>query len=129
MRLWAGLAMAAAIGAACAPRPQAPVVPSPPAELPSPSASPAPTPTPQPPPPPPTTPQALGAPGDVADFTRDVQPILARTCQPCHFPGGKMYQPMPFDDPATVAAHKDGVLRRLKGSDRTTAERWFAAAR
>jgi hypothetical protein len=39
-----------------------------------------------------------------------------------------MYQPMPFDDPKTVASHKEGVLRRLKGSDRTTAERWFAAA-
>jgi hypothetical protein len=130
MRLWGGLAVAVALVAACAPRPQAPVVPSPPPDLPSPSASPAPTPTPQPPPPPPTAPQALRAAGDgVADFTRDVQPILVRTCTPCHFPGGKMYAPMPFDDAATVAAHEEGVLRRLKGSDRTTAERWFAATR
>jgi hypothetical protein len=60
-------------------------------------------------------------------FARDVQPVLARACDPCHFPGGKMYERMPFDDPKTVASHKAGVLRRLKGTDRTTLERWISA--
>ena len=25
------------------------------------------------------------------EFKRDVQPIMQSRCQPCHFPGGKMY--------------------------------------
>ena len=123
MRVWVGLAMAGLAGIACAPRPQSPAVPTPPPTLPSPAASPAATPTPAPP-----APEGSAHDGGVPDFARDVQPILARACDPCHFPGGKMYQPMPFDDPKTVASHKEGVLRRLKGSDRTAAERWFAAA-
>lgn len=119
MRLWVGLTMALVAGAAaCAPRAQGPpAIPSPPATLPSPPASP----TPQPPEEP-----AANSETD-PDFARDVQPILVRACNPCHFPGGKMYQPMPFDDPKTIASHREGVLRRLKGSDRTTAERWLSA--
>jgi len=60
------------------------------------------------------------------DFARDVQPMLTRTCAPCHFPGGKMYERMPFDDAGTVASNRGGVLRRLKGGDRDTAERWLS---
>lgn len=33
---------------------------------------------------------------------------------PCHFPGGKMYEKMPFDQPATVLAHAEGMLKRFK---------------
>jgi hypothetical protein len=40
------------------------------------------------------------------DFVRDVKPIVSR-CTPCHFEGGKMYGPMPFDKPETI--HKLGV--------------------
>lgn len=61
------------------------------------------------------------------DFARDVRPILARRCEPCHEPGGKMYARMPFDDPATVASHPAGILKRLKGDDNVTVERWIAA--
>ena len=61
------------------------------------------------------------------DFARDVRPILARRCDPCHEPGGKMYARLPFDDPATVASHPAGILKRLKGDDNVTVERWIAA--
>lgn len=36
------------------------------------------------------------------DFRTDIQPILERKCQPCHFAGGKMYDKLPFDRGATV---------------------------
>lgn len=41
------------------------------------------------------------------DFARQIQPILAARCQPCHFPGGVMHQRLPFDQPATI--HKLGT--------------------
>lgn len=63
----------------------------------------------------------------VLDFVRDVQPLLARTCTPCHVPGGKMYDRLPFDDPKTVLSAQAGVLRRLKGDDRDLVARWIAS--
>lgn len=37
-----------------------------------------------------------------------------------------MYERLPFDDPSTVAAHRDGVLRRLKDAeDQATVRRWI----
>ena len=36
------------------------------------------------------------------DFAKQVQPILQARCQPCHFPGGKVYASMPFDRAETV---------------------------
>ena len=38
-----------------------------------------------------------------------------------------MYARLPFDDPATVASHPAGILKRLKGDDNVTVERWIAA--
>lgn len=121
MRGVVALTLALAAGAACLkdPAPRAPAQPAPaptkPAAVPSPAD--APTPASSAP-----APHVVVAP----DFARDVQPILARACDPCHFPGGKMYERMPFDDPSTLASHKEGVLRRLKGDDRATFERWLA---
>ncbi len=61
-------------------------------------------------------------------FSGTVQPLLARTCTPCHVPGGRMYDRLPFDDPDTVRANKDGILRRLKApEDREVLERWLAS--
>jgi hypothetical protein len=37
-----------------------------------------------------------------------------------------MYARLPFDDPKVVASHSAGVLRRLKGADRETMEKWLA---
>jgi hypothetical protein len=63
-------------------------------------------------------------------FQAEVKPLLMRRCTPCHAPGGRMYARMPFDDPATIVAHQEGILRRLKDADEhALVERWLAAAR
>lgn len=51
---------------------------------------------------------------DTISFSAQIQPILERRCNPCHFPGGKMYQSMPFDRGETVVGHLDGMLKRIK---------------
>lgn len=116
------LAALLAVSTACAPKPEpqvpAPHAPATPAPRAPSDAPPSALPTPS------AAPEPLAA---ALDFGRDVQPILARRCQPCHEPGGQMYERMPFDDWATVASHPDGILRRLKGDDRALVERWIAA--
>ena len=61
-------------------------------------------------------------------FERTIRPILFRTCTPCHVPGGRMYERMPFDQAQVVRDHREGVLRRLKGEDRAAVEAWLEAA-
>jgi hypothetical protein len=51
---------------------------------------------------------------DFIDFKKEVQPILIKRCSPCHFPGGKMYERLPFDTSITILQKKDGILRRIK---------------
>jgi hypothetical protein len=107
----AAAVLAASTGCAPKPEPQAPAMPAP-ALMASPSS------------------EGVSPPPQVQatlDFGRDVQPVLARHCDPCHAPGGKMYARLPFDDPATVASHPEGILRRLKGDDRAVVQRWIAA--
>lgn len=79
--------------------------------------------SPPPPPPPP------GAPApEAVSFDASVKPLLARTCTPCHVPGGRMYERMPFDRPEVVFSHKEGILRRMKNpDDRQVLERWLAS--
>jgi len=100
---------------------------------PAPAAAPAPpleTPAPPPaaPAPPPVAPApAPAAPSEAVSFEASIKPLLARTCTPCHVPGGRMYERLPFDQPEVVLSHKDGVLRRMKDPDnRQLMERWFA---
>jgi hypothetical protein len=59
-------------------------------------------------------------------FFSTVRPILATKCAPCHNPGGRMYARLPFDDPNVLSSHSTGALRRLKGDDRATFEKWLA---
>ena len=47
-------------------------------------------------------------------FETDVQPIFASQCNPCHFPGGKMYDKLPFDKAETIPGHEAGILKRIK---------------
>jgi hypothetical protein len=42
------------------------------------------------------------APAQDVAFEKDVKPILEQHCQPCHFPGGKMYARLPFDRAETI---------------------------
>jgi hypothetical protein len=59
-------------------------------------------------------------------FFTTVRPILATKCAPCHNPGGRMYARLPFDDPKVLSSHSTGALRRLKGDERATFEKWLA---
>ena len=63
------------------------------------------------------------------EFARDVQPILEKRCQPCHFPGGKMHERLPFDQPETI--HKLGtkLFSRIKKDDEQAVLRAFLAQR
>ncbi len=56
---------------------------------------------------------------DTVSFTQQIQPILHTHCMPCHFPGGKMYEKMPFDQPKTILDHQQGVLKRFKDEQET----------
>jgi hypothetical protein len=60
-------------------------------------------------------------------FRAEIAPLLAQRCAPCHNPGGKMYDRLPFDDPATVAGHPEGILKRIKDpAEHALIERWIA---
>jgi hypothetical protein len=98
---------------------------------PPPPAAAAPTPTPAAPAAVPTeaspAPVAPAAAAEAVSFDASVKPLLTRTCTPCHVPGGRMYERMPFDHADVVLAHRDGILRRLKNpDDRQVLERWLA---
>jgi hypothetical protein len=54
---------------------------------------------------------------DSIDFKTMIQPIFEKHCNPCHFPGGKMYEKMPFDNPKTILNHEAGILRRIKDAE------------
>lgn len=74
-----------------------------------------------------TTPVPAPTPTEAPNlFASSVRPVLLAHCAPCHEPGGKMYERLPFDQPTVVASHSAGVLRRLKGEDREAVERWLA---
>jgi hypothetical protein len=61
-----------------------------------------------------------------AVFDDTIKPILVSSCMPCHFPGGKMYSTMPFDDPKVVSSHSEGILRRIKAPEkREPLESWL----
>ena len=57
----------------------------------------------------------MPAPNKLVNFKTDILPILQSKCNPCHFPGGKMYEKMPFDSGKTIIDHRAGILRRIKG--------------
>ena len=61
------------------------------------------------------------------EFARDIQPILEKRCQPCHFPGGKMYARLPFDKPETIHKLGERLFTRIKAEDEQTVIRAFLA--
>src|SRR5882672_1563108 len=48
------------------------------------------------------------------DFTSEIKPIFQARCQPCHFPGGKVYDKMPFDKPETITRLGTKLFTRIK---------------
>jgi hypothetical protein len=78
---------------------------------------------------PPTT---VNAPASRATSSTDtfqtrVRPILEARCQPCHFQGGKMYEQMPFDRPATISRLGEKLFTRIKDPKEQQVIREFLA--
>src|SRR2546421_6468501 len=48
------------------------------------------------------------------DFATEIKPIFQARCQPCHFPGGKVYDKMPFDKPETISRLGTKLFTRIK---------------
>jgi hypothetical protein len=48
------------------------------------------------------------------DFATEIKPIFQTRCQPCHFPGGKVYDKMPFDKPETITKLGPKLFTRIK---------------
>jgi hypothetical protein len=47
-------------------------------------------------------------------FQKDILPLLQANCNPCHFPGGKMYVKLPFDDSSTLVKLGKKLNTRFK---------------
>ena len=62
---------------------------------------------------------------DTINFITQVQPIMVKNCSPCHFPGGKLYQKLPFDQDTTIINHETVILKRIKNEDENRMVRNF----
>ena len=54
------------------------------------------------------------APKARVDFETQLKPIFQSKCMPCHFSGGKMYDRLPFDNPATIRKLGTRLFTRIK---------------
>ncbi len=61
------------------------------------------------------------------DFATQIRPILESRCQPCHFPGGKVYQRLPFDRPETIKTLGTKLFTRIKDENERRLIREFLA--
>jgi hypothetical protein len=61
------------------------------------------------------------------DFEREIKPIFQARCQPCHFQGGKVYDRMPFDKPATITRLGTKLFTRIKDEKEQKLIREFLA--
>lgn len=59
-------------------------------------------------------PAATISPTRKPDFTTEIRPIFQARCQPCHFPGGKVYDRMPFDKAETITRLGTKLFTRIK---------------
>ena len=48
------------------------------------------------------------------NFDTEIKPIFQARCQPCHFPGGKVYDRLPFDKPETITKLGTKLFTRIK---------------
>src|SRR5215470_9260455 len=48
------------------------------------------------------------------DFDTQLKPIFQSKCMPCHFSGGKVYDRLPFDTPATIRKLGTKLFTRIK---------------
>jgi len=76
------------------------------------------------PPPPP----AAAPTGSNVDFASQIRPFLQTDCAPCHFEGGKMYGPLPFDKGETIRLlGADKMFTRVKDEHKRDLIRAFLA--
>ena len=54
------------------------------------------------------------APKPRVDFDTQLKPIFQSKCMPCHFSGGKVYDRLPFDKPATIRKLGNRLFTRIK---------------
>ena len=62
------------------------------------------------------------------NFKQQIQPLLQTKCSPCHFPGGKMYASMPFDQASTIlkiGPKMDKMAQRLSTDEMKTIRRFI----
>ena len=103
-RFWTASLLISLLGQGCAPGrvaggPPAASDAARPASTPAPSPSPGPSPSP--------TPERI-------DFAKQILPVLEEKCSPCHFPGGRMYERLPFDRQETIRTLGKATLTRLR---------------
>ena len=61
------------------------------------------------------------------DFQSQVKPLLEARCSPCHFAGGRMYEKLPFDQPATIHHLGERLFTRIEAADEQALLRAFLA--
>lgn len=61
-------------------------------------------------------------------FTEKIAPMLAERCQPCHFPGGVMYEQLPFDQPDTIRKLGGKLFGRIQDEEERQWIRDFLAS-
>lgn len=61
------------------------------------------------------------------DFATEIKPIFQPRCQPCHFPGGKVYARLPFDKPETITGLGTKLFTRIKDEKEQRLIRAFLA--
>jgi hypothetical protein len=59
------------------------------------------------------------------EFEAQVRPILEKRCTPCHFPGGKMYDRLPFDRPGTIRVLGTALFTRIHDEEERAVIRAF----
>src|SRR6266404_6212840 len=47
-------------------------------------------------------------------FWTELKPIFQSRCMPCHFPGRKVYDKLPFDQPETITRLGTKLFTRIK---------------
>lgn len=66
-------------------------------------------------------------PARAVDFQTEVRPLLEARCSPCHFAGGRMYEQLPFDQPATIHHLGEQLFTRIEAAEEQALLRAFLA--
>jgi len=70
---------------------------------------------------------AHSTPARAVDFQTQVKPLLEARCSPCHFAGGRMYEKLPFDQPATIHHLGERLFTRIQVAEEQALLRAFLA--